>query len=258
MSSYETKPDSIVFTAGCAPLCHYYNYDKITCLECGNKIIMPQRMLDRLSKYENLTYPLTFEIIADKNKYICGVYEFVAGIDHIYVPHFIYDKIQCDIAAIRYIDTPFKNGTKVIVQPHTSNFLDIENHKVFLEQYINNYTVLQKNTTIMLPNHNSPISSNIYLNIIETEPTDIISIVDTDIEIDFRPPLDYKEPEPETQTFTANYSPEYYANLAENTEYVSKNDDDVKYYNHDFIKQKHKRKKSFESFSGKGSRLGGD
>ena len=115
MSAYETKPDSIVFTAGCAPLCHYYNYEKITRLECGNKIIMPQRMLDRLSKYENLTYPLTFEIISDKNKYICGVYEFVFGIDHIYVPHFIYDKIQCDIAAIRYIDTPFKNGTKVII-----------------------------------------------------------------------------------------------------------------------------------------------
>jgi ubiquitin fusion degradation protein 1 len=152
--------------------------------------------------------------------------------------------IHSDIVAIRYIDKVFTKGTKVIIQPHTSNFLDIENHRDFLELYMNNYTVLQKNTTIMLPNPSSPLRSNIYLNIIETKPDNIISTVDTDLEIDFKAPLDYKEPEPKPAPIATD-----------------KNDDNVKYYNHDFMKKNNEKKNktnTFESFSGKGSRLGGD
>ena len=36
--------------------------------------------------------------------------------------------------------------------------------------------------------------NNIYFNILETEPADIISTVDTDLEVDFKAPLDYVEP----------------------------------------------------------------
>lgn len=34
-----------------------------------------------------------------------------------------------------------------------------------------------------------------YIDIIETKPSNAISIIETDCEVDFAPPLDYKEPE---------------------------------------------------------------
>ena len=43
---------------------------------------------------------------------------------------------------------------------------------------------------------------NYYLTVLETKPADAISILETDISVDFAPPLDYKEPtrQPSTET----------------------------------------------------------
>mgnify|MGYP001233049614 CR=1 FL=1 len=243
ISNYEKKPENILFTAGCRPLCYYYDYDKVQHIEHSNKIIMPMRILERLSKYENLTTPFTFEIISDKDKYICSAYEFVIGLDAIYVPHCILERIQVNdsnIVAIRYIDKPFVKGTKVVIQPHTSNFLELENHKTYLEQYLNNYTLLKKNTMIVLPD---PVYVyNIYFNIIETEPADIISTVDTDLEVEFKAPLDYVEkPKPITFTPAPDNKPD------------NKPDNIPMFPNKPNNKN---TKKKFIPFSGKGHRLG--
>lgn len=37
-------------------------------------------------------------------------------------------------------------------------------------------------------------NKNYYIDIIETKPSSAISIIETDCEVDFAPPLDYKEP----------------------------------------------------------------
>jgi hypothetical protein len=47
--------------------------------------------------------------------------------------------------------------------------------------------------TILVPYNNK----NYYINIVESKPQDAISIVETDCEVDFAPPLDYVEPEPQ-------------------------------------------------------------
>ena len=39
-----------------------------------------------------------------------------------------------------------------------------------------------------------------YIDIIETKPSNAISIIETDCEVDFAPPLDYKEPEKRVTT----------------------------------------------------------
>ncbi|PQQ10650.1 hypothetical protein Pyn_18936 [Prunus yedoensis var. nudiflora] len=53
------------------------------------------------------------------------------------------------------------------------------------------YSCLTSGDTIMVPYN----SKKYYINIIETKPSSAISIVDTDCEVDFAPPLDYVEPE---------------------------------------------------------------
>lgn len=41
-----------------------------------------------------------------------------------------------------------------------------------------------------------------YINILETKPASAVSIIETDCEVDFAPPLDYKEPEKPQQVST--------------------------------------------------------
>jgi ubiquitin fusion degradation protein 1 len=46
-----------------------------------------------------------------------------------------------------------------------------------------------------------------YIDIVETKPSNAISIIETDCEVDFAPPLDYKEPEPVKPAGPANMEP---------------------------------------------------
>jgi ubiquitin fusion degradation protein 1 len=46
-----------------------------------------------------------------------------------------------------------------------------------------------------------------YIDIVETKPSNAISIIETDCEVDFAPPLDYKEPEPVKPAVPANKEP---------------------------------------------------
>lgn len=43
-----------------------------------------------------------------------------------------------------------------------------------------------------------------YIDIIEAKPASAITIIETDCEVDFAPPLDYKEPEPVLPSTSSN------------------------------------------------------
>ncbi|XP_048235831.1 ubiquitin recognition factor in ER-associated degradation protein 1 isoform X2 [Ricinus communis] len=82
-------------------------------------------------------------------------------------------------------------GTYVKLQPHTTDFLDISNPKAILETSLRNYSCLTTGDTIMVAYNNKKY----YIDIVETKPSPAVSIIETDCEVDFAPPLDYKEPE---------------------------------------------------------------
>lgn len=54
--------------------------------------------------------------------------------------------------------------------------------------------------TIVLPYNNRKY----YVDIVETKPTAAVCIIETDCEVDFAPPLDYKEPEKRQGFFPLN------------------------------------------------------
>lgn len=54
-----------------------------------------------------------------------------------------------------------------------------------------NYSCLTTGDSIMVAYNNKKY----YIDIVETKPSNAISIIETDCEVDFAPPLDYKEPE---------------------------------------------------------------
>ncbi|KAL8229456.1 hypothetical protein R6Q57_014356 [Mikania cordata] len=60
-----------------------------------------------------------------------------------------------------------------------------------LETTLRNFSCLTTGDSIMVAYNNKKY----YINIIESKPSNAISIIETDCEVDFAPPLDYKEPE---------------------------------------------------------------
>ncbi|TYJ40663.1 hypothetical protein E1A91_A04G157100v1 [Gossypium mustelinum] len=162
-------------------------------IESGDKIIMPPSALDRLASL-HIDYPMLFELRNDAAERVshCGVLEFIAEEGMIYMPYWMMENLvlqEGDIVRVKNVTLP--KGTYVKLQPHTKDFLDISNPKAILETTLRNYSCLTTGDSIMVAYNNKKY----YIDIIETKPSNAISIIETDCEVDFAPPLDYKEPE---------------------------------------------------------------
>nr|XP_023897051.1 ubiquitin fusion degradation protein 1 homolog isoform X2 [Quercus suber] len=137
-------------------------------LEKGDKIIMPPSALDRLASLQ-IEYPMLFELNNPAAGRVthCGVLEFIADEGLIYLPYWMMENMllqEGDVVQLK--NASLAKGTYVKLQPHTKDFLDVSNPKAILETSLRSYSCL---TTV--------------------------SIIETDCEVDFAPPLDYKEPE---------------------------------------------------------------
>ncbi|OIV93453.1 hypothetical protein TanjilG_10085 [Lupinus angustifolius] len=162
-------------------------------LESGDKIIMPPSALDRLASL-HIDYPMLFELrngAAERVSH-CGVLEFIAEEGMIYMPYWMMENMllqEGDIVRVKNVTLP--KGTYVKLQPHTMDFLDISNPKAILETTLRNFSCLTTGDSIMVAYNNKKY----YIDIIESKPANAISIIETDCEVDFAPPLDYKEPQ---------------------------------------------------------------
>lgn len=96
-----------------------------------------------------------------------------------------------DMVIIRSVSLP--KGRYVKLQPCTSDFLDITNPKAVLERTLRSYSCLTVGDCFVV-NYNN---KNYEIEVKETKPTDApgISIIETDCQVDFEAPKDYKEPE---------------------------------------------------------------
>ena len=188
-------PDKIDFFYKCYPFM-YYEGD-INDLENGNKIILPNKILNDISNYSNIEYPLHFKI--NDSNILFTLLDFKHHIENIYIPQHFIENLGIEIGnniKLTFINEKIKKGVKVILKPHTSNFLEIMDHKHFLENHLTKlYTTLMKGQTIVIPYSNSKL----LIDIIDCEPENSISIIDTDLIVDFEAPWDYKEPETEVE-----------------------------------------------------------
>ncbi|XP_028752489.1 ubiquitin fusion degradation protein 1 homolog [Neltuma alba] len=162
-------------------------------IESGDKIIMPPSALDRLASL-HIDYPMLFELRNEAAERVshCGVLEFIAEEGMVYMPYWMMENMllqEGDIVKLKNATLP--KGKYVKLQPHTTDFLDISNPKAILETTLRNYSCLTTGDSIMVAYNNKKY----YIDIVETKPSNAISIIETDCEVDFAPPLDYKEPE---------------------------------------------------------------
>ncbi len=238
VTHYLLKPSKLVYTLPFLQLCYYCEYEKeeIKDLEYSSKIILPSSILENLTKYNNIKFPAIFHLKNDNYVTTVSCQEYKFGIEHVYIPHIIHERLHLcegDLLELEYCDIDLDKATKLVIQPHTSNFLEIEDHKSFLEYYLNNYTIIEKGSMIVIPDDIT--INNLYLNVVDIEPANMVITIDTDIEISFMAPLDYVEP-PKPPTPVPEVNPK----------------------NNDYHEQKPPGKPKFVPFSGKGHRLGGD
>jgi len=172
-------------------------------LEVGDKVIMPPSALDRLVSL-HIEYPMLFELHNDATQRIShsGVLEFVAEEGMIIMPYWMMQNMLLQEGdTVRVKNATLPKGTYVKLQPHTTDFLDISNPKAILEKTLRNFSCLTTGDSIMVAYNNKQY----YIDIVETKPASAVSIIETDCEVDFAPPLDYKEPEkPQQPTVPAS------------------------------------------------------
>ncbi|RHN60991.1 putative ubiquitin fusion degradation protein UFD1 [Medicago truncatula] len=122
----------------------------------------------------------------------CGVLEFTADEGIVFLPNWMMEDMllqEGDLVSLK--STSLEKGKFVKFQPHSKDFLDISNPKAMLETSLRSYSCLTTGRTIMIPYNNKKY----YIDVVETKPSPAISIIEIDCEVDFAPPLDYKEPE---------------------------------------------------------------
>jgi len=155
-------------------------------LDKGDKIILPTSILENLSNVDT-AWPLLFKLYNENSlrKTHCGVMEFTADEGCSYIPYWMMQNLiisEGEKLTFKYAN--LEKGCYVKIQPQTEDFFKISNPKAVLEAKLRNFTCLTKDDSIAIE-YNAKI---FWLNIVEVKPGNAISIIETDLNVDFMSP----------------------------------------------------------------------
>eukprot|EP00297_Palpitomonas_bilix_P011644 CAMPEP_0113881738 /NCGR_PEP_ID=MMETSP0780_2-20120614/8549_1 /TAXON_ID=652834 /ORGANISM="Palpitomonas bilix" /LENGTH=327 /DNA_ID=CAMNT_0000868641 /DNA_START=157 /DNA_END=1140 /DNA_ORIENTATION=+ /assembly_acc=CAM_ASM_000599 len=173
--------------------------------EATDKIYLPPRALDALVRRQ-IAYPMLFELsnpsIEGSPTVHCGVLEFVAPEGVAGVPYWLMQNLHLedgDIINVKSAMLP--KGIFVKFRPTTSDFLKIANPRAVLENRLRKFSCLTQGETIKFEFNRKFYSLEVIevkgnFNHSHTCNNNAVSIIETDIEVDFAAPLDMPvEPE---------------------------------------------------------------
>ncbi|CCJ28774.1 unnamed protein product [Pneumocystis jirovecii] len=163
----------------------------------GGKVILPPSVLNKLSRL-NISYPMLFELKNTEKDRIthAGVLEFIAEEGRIYLPLWMMQTLlleQGDLLSV--VSTKLPLGSYVKIRPQHPDFLQITDPKAVLENALRNFSALTKEDIFQI-NYNEQIYEIEVLDIKPDDGRGSISVIETDLEANFAPPLGYSEPEP--------------------------------------------------------------
>ncbi|KAG6814495.1 hypothetical protein H0H92_000020 [Tricholoma furcatifolium] len=161
----------------------------------GGKIIMPPSALANLTNLD-LESPWMFQLRNPSNPAAsthAGVLEFIAEEGCVHLPYWMMKTLRLNEGdPIRITGTELPKGKLVKLQAQTVHFLEISDHKAVLEQALRNFSCLTQGDIIEI-SYNSIIFGILVME--ATPGGEGISILDTDLEVDFAAPVGYVEPE---------------------------------------------------------------
>lgn len=163
-------------------------------LEAGGKIMLPPSALRQLSQLE-IAFPMLFEITNNSNgrKLHCGVLEFIANEGSVLMPHWMMQNLGVEHGDLVKVESAtLPKGTYVKLRPQSKSFIDIANPKAVLENTLRSFSALTRGSTIRIHYNQKQYD----IDVVDIQPRDhgAISIVDTDVNVDFDTPADYVEP----------------------------------------------------------------
>ena len=154
---------------------------------------MPPSALAKLSTL-NISYPMLFHLTNNReNKSTnCGVLEFIAEEGRCYIPKWMMSTLQLEEGGVLNIKScNLELGKFVKIQPQSTNFLEITDPKAVLENTFRNFSCLTVGDIISIEYNDTCYD----ILVLETQPSDKgISIIETDLEVDFAAPKGYIEP----------------------------------------------------------------
>ncbi|KAI4139935.1 MAG: hypothetical protein LQ341_004026 [Variospora aurantia] len=170
----------------------------------GGKVIMPPSALDKLTRL-HITYPMLFELInGAKDKLThAGVLEFIAEEGRIYLPYWMMQTLLLEPGdLLQVMSTDLPSASFVKLQAQSTNFLDISDPKAVLENAFRNFSCLTKGDIFTFAYNDQTYE----MAVLETKPgtgkNGAISVIETDLEVDFATPVGYEEPKRVSGTST--------------------------------------------------------
>lgn len=156
----------------------------------GDKILLPPSILEKITNQtnNNFHWPLIFQITNNKSgkKTHCGVLEFTSDEGCAYLPYWMFKNITAfegDFLFFKHVN--LEKGNYLKIQPQTSDFMEISNPKAVLEANLRFFTCLSKKDVIAV-DYNNKIY---WLNVVEVKPGNAVSIIETDINVEFNHPM---------------------------------------------------------------------
>lgn len=173
-------------------------------LRCSNKILLPESMLFEITKdnHDSLAQKLYFKVSNKETQYgeVCGVHEFSAPPGVVNLPYHIMESCSLEEGSTVQVDllSPPKGNFMKIRLHNSKEFSKLSNPKVVLEKIMSrDYPVVTQGQTIAL--NYTDLNKVFMVDIVETKPSEIIEIINTDINVDFDKALDYVEPPPKEE-----------------------------------------------------------
>lgn len=165
-------------------------------------MFLPASALQKLTTL-HITYPMLFEISNGSQQLSthAGVLEFTAEEGRAYLPHWLMQTLHLepgDLLQTKSTDLPL--GSFIRLQPQNTNFLEISDPKAVLETAFRNFSCLSVGDVFTF-SYNETIYE---IAVLEVKPDSkkAISVVETDLEVDFAPPVGYQEPQKTSGTNT--------------------------------------------------------
>lgn len=184
--------------------CSSQNPDMIEKLRCSNKILLPESMLFELTKdnHDSLEQKLYFKVSNKDTQYgeVCGVHEFSAPPGVVNLPYHIMESCSLEEGSTVQVDllSPPKGNFMKIRLHNSKEFSKLSNPKAVLEKIMSrDYPVVTQGQTIAL--NYVELNKVFMVDVVETKPSEIIEIINTDINVDFDKALDYVEPPPKEE-----------------------------------------------------------
>jgi len=187
------------------PLSNYpwFLQEEHQALENSNFGLFPESILKEISKNPDVMSSLTSFLISNPDAREHEQIDNNVVVPHSYIPHpEIYLPFQMfeqlrinpgDFCELTHITEKIAVGTHINLMPNEKEFLQIKDQEsLMMNGIINKYTCIRQNNVIRV--FSEEINQVLSFVVLKTEPSEIISLLDTDLEVEFKIPPAFLKP----------------------------------------------------------------